>query len=159
MGAPIRILLVGESNSAGGARCLLDSEGPVQFQCTHVTGLELAAERLSDLPFDILLLDLGTQRQHGRAFIQAARAAAPDIPMVVLSETEDEGLAIEALQNGVQDLLSKETLDRAALARSLRYSIERHRLQKMLQSLTLSDDLTGLHDRRGFLALAEHHLR
>ena len=36
---------------------------------------------------------------------------------------------------------------------------ERHRLHRKLQSLSLIDDLTGLHNRRGFLALAEQQLR
>ena len=79
--------------------------------------------------------------------------------MVILSEAEDESLAVEALQQGVQDFLATQNLDRAALARSLRYSIERHRLQKTLQNLSLIDDLTGLHNRRGFMALAEQHMR
>lgn len=158
-GALIRILLVGEAKGARRVRALLESEGPTQFQFTHVTDLELAAERLSSVDVDILLLDMGPKRQQGRAFVQAARAAAPDMPLVVLSESEDEMLAVEALQQGVQDFLAKERLDRAALTRSLRYSIERHRLQKMLQNLSLIDDLTSLHNRRGFLALAEQHLR
>jgi diguanylate cyclase (GGDEF)-like protein len=41
----------------------------------------------------------------------------------------------------------------------LRFAIERHRLQRTLQSLSLIDDLTGLHNHRGFLALAEQQLR
>ncbi len=158
-GALIRILLVGEAKGARRVRGLLESEGPAQFQITHVTGLDLAAESLSSAEMDVILLDLGSKRQQGRAFVQAARAAAPDMPLVILSELEDESLALEALQEGVQDFLAKEGLDRAALARSLRYSIERHRLQKMVQSLSLIDDLTSLHNRRGFLALAEQHLR
>ena len=63
------------------------------------------------------------------------------------------------LRQGAQDFLDKEHLDRSALVRALRYSIERHRLQKNLQNLSLMDDLTGLYNRRGFLALAEQHLR
>jgi diguanylate cyclase (GGDEF)-like protein len=106
-----------------------------------------------------LLLDLGSKQRQARAFVQAARAAAPDTPMVVLAEREDELLALESLRQGVQDFLDKERLDRPALVRALRYSIERHRLQKNLQYLSLIDDLTGLHNRRGFLALAEQHLR
>jgi diguanylate cyclase (GGDEF)-like protein len=140
-------------------RALLEPHATTQFRITNVADLELAAQRLSISKLDIVLLDLGSKRQQGRAFIQAARAAAPDMPMVVLSESEDDVLAVEALQQGVQDFLEKERLDHAALTRSLRYSIERHRLQKKLQSLTLIDDLTGLHNRRGFLALAEQHLR
>jgi diguanylate cyclase (GGDEF)-like protein len=78
---------------------------------------------------------------------------------MILSESENESLALESLQQGAQDFLTKEKLDRATLIRSLRFAIERHRLQKALQSLSLLDDLTGLQNRRGFLALAEQHLR
>jgi two-component system, cell cycle response regulator len=157
-GVPIRILLVGEAKDACRLRGLLDTEDSSQFHIAHVADLELAAERLSSDPADVLLLDLGS-RQQGRAFVQAARAAAPDMPMVVLAESEDELLAVEALREGVQDFLAREHLDRHALVRALRYSIERHRLQRNLLNLSLMDDLTGLYNRRGFLALAEQHLR
>jgi diguanylate cyclase (GGDEF)-like protein len=158
-GVPIRILLVGEAKDACRLRGLLDTEDSTQFHIAHVADLELAAERLSSDPADVLLLDLGSKQRQARAFVQAARAAAPDTPMVVLAEREDELLALESLRQGVQDFLDKERLDRPALVRALRYSIERHRLQKNLQYLSLIDDLTGLHNRRGFLALAEQHLR
>jgi len=158
-GVPIRILLVGEAKDACRLRGLLDTEDSSHFHIAHVADLDLAAERLSSDPADVLLLDLGARQRQGRAFVQAARAAAPDTPMVILAESEDEPMAIEALRQGVQDFLDKEHLDRFALVRALRYSIERHRLQKNLQNLSLIDDLTGLYNRRGFLALAEQHLR
>lgn len=157
--AGMRILLVAEAKGARRVRGLLESDRSGEFNLSHVTDLRLAAERLARAEMDVMLLDLVSKRQHGTAFVQAARAAAPDIPLVVLSESDDETLAINVLQQGVQDFLAKVHLDRDALTRSLRYSIERHRLQKMIQSLSLIDDLTGLHNRRGFLALAEQHLR
>jgi two-component system cell cycle response regulator len=156
---PLRILLVGEARDACGLRGLLGNDDSSQFQIAHVAGLELAAERLSSEPADVLLLELGAGQRQGRIFVQAARAAAPDTPMVILAESEDESLAIEALRQGAQDFLTKDKLDRAVLVRALRYSIERHRLQMNLQNLSLIDDLTGLHNRRGFMALAEQHLR
>jgi two-component system cell cycle response regulator len=158
-GVPIRILLVGEAKDACQLRGLLDSEGSVQFLIAHVADLDLAAERLSSDTADVLLVDMGSKQRLGSAYVQAARAVAPDTPMVVLAEAEDELLAVEALRQGVQDFLDKQHLDRLALVRALRYSIERHRLQKNLQNLSLIDDLTGLYNRRGFLALAEQHLR
>jgi len=158
-GVPIRILLVGEAKDACQLRGLLDTEGSVQFLIAHVADLNLAAERLSSDTADVLLVDLGSKQRQGSAYVQAARAVAPDTPMVVLAEDEDELLAVEALRQGVQDFLDEQHLDRLALVRSLRYSIERHRLQKNLQNLSLIDDLTGLYNRRGFLALAEQHLR
>jgi two-component system cell cycle response regulator len=158
-GVPIRILLVGEAKDACRLRGLLDTEDSAQFHIAHVADLDLAAERLSTDPADVLLVDLGSRQRQGGAYLQAARAAAPDTPMVVLAESEDELLAVEALRQGVQDFLDKVHLDRFVLVRALRYSIERHRLQKNLQNLSLIDDLTGLYNRRGFLALAEQHLR
>lgn len=156
---PLRILLVGEASDACGLRGLLGNDDSSHFQIAHVAGLELAAERLSNEPADVLLLELGAGQGQGRIFVQAARAAAPDTPMVILAESEDESLAIEALRQGAQDFLTKDKLDRAVLVRALRYSIERHRLQRNLQNLSLMDDLTGLYNRRGFMALAEQHLR
>jgi two-component system, cell cycle response regulator len=158
-GMSVRILLLGEAKAACGLRGLLGAEDSNQFLIAHVADLDLAAERLSSDPADVLLVDLGSKERDSRTFVQAARAAAPDTPMVILAESEDELLAVEALRLGVQDFLAKEHLERSALVRALRYSIERHRLQKNLQNLSLIDDLTGLHNRRGFLALAEQHLR
>jgi two-component system cell cycle response regulator len=154
-----RILLVGEAKDACKLRELLDTEASDQFLIAHVSEVGLAAELLSSEPADVLLLDLGTNQIEGLALVQSARAAAPDSPMIVLTEWEDETLAVEALRLGVQDFLSKEALSRSALVRALHYSIERHRLQRNLQNLSLMDDLTGLYNRRGFLALAEQHLR
>src|ERR1700692_2266103 len=96
-GVPIRILLVGETQDACRLRGLLDTEDSSQFHIAHVVDLALAAERLSNDPADVLLLDLGSKQRQGRAHVQAARAAAPDTPMVILAESEDELLAVETL--------------------------------------------------------------
>ncbi len=158
-GFPVRILLVGEAMDACRLRGLLDTADSSHFRIAHVADFDLAAARLSSDPADILVLDLGPHQSEARAYVQSARAAAPDTPMVVLAEFEDELLAVDMLRQGVQDFLAKDGLERVSLVRSLRYSIERHRLQKNLQTLSLTDDLTGLHNRRGFMALAEQHLR
>jgi two-component system, cell cycle response regulator len=158
-GEPIRILLVGEAREARRLRDLLECNGSKQFRVTHIPGVEPAAEYLAREDADVLVLDIGPDQSRGRAIVQAVACAAPRVPTVILSESESESLAIESLQQGAQDFLAKGRLDRAALTRSLRYAIERHRLQRTLQSLSLIDDLTGLHNRRGFLALAEQHLR
>jgi diguanylate cyclase (GGDEF)-like protein len=153
------VLLVGEVEQARRVRGLLGADDFKSIRISHVSNLEVAAERFSGDATDILLLDIGENREEGRALVEAARKAVPNAPTVILSDSEDEDLAVETLKQGAQDFLVKARLDRWLFARSLRYSIERHRLQKTLQSLSLIDDLTGLHNRRGFLALAEQHLR
>jgi two-component system, cell cycle response regulator len=158
-GTHIHVLLVGEMNEARRLCGLIDSDGSTPFHTSHISDPDLTVERLSGIRADVLLLDMGSKQRQRRELVETVRAAAPDIPVVILSESEDDELALEALQQGVQDFLAKACMDRTALVRSLRYSIERHRLQKMLHSLSLTDDLTGLSNRRGFMALAEQHLR
>ncbi len=154
----IRVLLVGEAREGRWIRELLDSEGEIQFRVARASGLEVAAQCMSRETVDVMLLGVGTNRSVARAAVQAAGTATPSVPVIILSEAEDDSLAVEALQNGAQDFLAKKHLDSPSLARSLRYSIERHRLQKTFHSLSLLDDLTGLHNYRGFRLLAEQHL-
>lgn len=45
------------------------------------------------------------------------------------------------------------------LQRAVRCALKQYRLQAELNNLALTDDLTGLHNRRGFFALAERQLK
>ncbi len=156
---PTRVLLVGDADQARWLRTLLDSQGPSPFRIEQAPDLERAAECLEKAAAEVVLLQIGADKSRSRKAVESAHAAVPRVPLIALSEVEDEAQALELLQSGAQDFLSKGRLTRAGVIRSLRYAIERHRLQKNLQSLSLLDDLTGLHNRRGFRALAEQHLR
>jgi diguanylate cyclase (GGDEF)-like protein len=79
--------------------------------------------------------------------------------VVVLTSRTDEALGLQALHEGAQDYLIKGELDPRLLTRALRYAIERHRMQAALQSESLTDELTKLHNRRGFMALAGSHIK
>jgi len=87
------------------------------------------------------------------------RGAVPHLPLVVLTVTDDGDLATRALQAGAQDYLIKAHIDGRWLWRALSYSLERQRLQLQLLNLSHTDDLTGFSNRRGFMALAEHHVK
>ncbi|PIU40097.1 MAG: hypothetical protein COT00_03500 [Candidatus Omnitrophica bacterium CG07_land_8_20_14_0_80_50_8] len=45
------------------------------------------------------------------------------------------------------------------ISRVLQYAIERHRQRMELKNLSLTDELTGLYNRRGFVALAEQQIK
>lgn len=156
---PIRALLVGPAQEAQWVRKLLDTQGPKEIRLAHAGSFETAAELLSRGGVDVMLLDLGPEERQVRTLIRAAHDAAPGVPLIVLDETHNEALAVDALQRGAQDFLDKAGLNLAMLARALRFAIERHHLQTALRSLSLLDELTGLQNRRGFLALAEQQLR
>ena len=66
-----------------------------------------AEKYLAEHAVDIILLDLGLPDAQGLDAVRRAHAAAPRIPLVVLTGLDDETLAAQALQEGAQDYLIK----------------------------------------------------
>ncbi|HXY29708.1 MAG TPA: diguanylate cyclase [Gemmatimonadaceae bacterium] len=110
---------------------------------------------------DVVLLDGTGSAEAALDAVVRARVDAADVAVVVLvgGSDADEAFGLHAVQAGAQDYLVKEQLDGHLLARVLRYAIERQRLQATLRQLSLTDELTGLYNRRGFTTLSEHHLK
>lgn len=160
MSCDIRILLV--EDNPGDARllriALLEAPGGAP-EMEHVDRLSAALERLESESFSALLLDLSLPDAHGLETVTRARQAAPDVPIIVLTGLDDQDVALRAVQEGAQDYLVKGEVTAGLLVRSVRYAIERHRLQAQIKAMSLMDELSGLYNRRGFLALAEQQLR
>jgi two-component system, cell cycle response regulator len=137
-------------------RTLEDASG--SFVVEHADRIARAIDRLAAGGIDIVLLDLSLPDSSGLQTFALVRSCAEDVPIVVLTGLDDEEAATAAVQAGAQDYLVKGTFDSEVIARSVRYAVERHRMQEDLRRLATVDDLTGLFNRRGFLPLAEHHL-
>jgi diguanylate cyclase (GGDEF)-like protein len=161
--APLTILLV-EDDAAYlrlAELVLADAARVAEADYRVVTAMRLSAglARLSQGGVDLVLLDLSLPDSQGIATVHAVRAEAPDVPIVVVTGTADERLAAQSLQSGAQDYLIKDEIDPRMLARSIRYAMDRHQLQRELVNLSLTDELTGLNNRRGFFTLAERQLK
>ncbi|MGH9314122.1 MAG: diguanylate cyclase [Vicinamibacterales bacterium] len=160
---PLTILLV-EDDAAYlrlAELVLADAARVAEADYRVVTARRLSAglARLNQGGVDLVLLDLSLPDSQGIATVHAVRAEAPDVPIVVVTSTADERLAAQSLQSGAQDYLIKDEIDARMLARSIRYAMDRHQLQRELVNLSLTDELTGLHNRRGFFTLAERQLK
>jgi signal transduction histidine kinase len=94
--------------------------------------LKPALRLLAREHFDVVLLDLGLPDSAGTETLDRVRAAAPDVPLVVLAGLDDDGLALTAIQRGAQDYLAKDRLDGHLLRRTLRHAIERKRAEVQL---------------------------
>jgi sigma-B regulation protein RsbU (phosphoserine phosphatase) len=81
---------------------------------------------------DIILLDLALSASQGLESFLKARSVTPNIPIIVLSGLDDEELAVKAVHEGAQDYLVKGEIDRHLLVRSIRYAIERKRVEVAL---------------------------
>ena len=64
----------------------------------------------------------------GLGNIPLVKALAPQLPIIVVGDADDEIVALEAVHVGAQDYLVKSQLTPAWLERSIRYAIERHRM-------------------------------
>ncbi len=102
-----------------------------RIELVPVRHLAEALNRLRSNRFDLLLINLSQPDKQGVGAIRQARAAAPDLPVVVIAQTENE--AIEALREGAQDYLIKTQINRHSLERSIRCAVEQSRLQAALQ--------------------------
>jgi len=130
----IRVLLV--EDNPGDARLfteLVRDAGAGQWNLIRVDRLSGALDRVRREPFDIILLDLSLPDADGLDTLIRAHAAAPKIPIVVLTGHDDEALAVRAVRAGAQDYLVKGRLDGDLLVRSIRYATERGRALEALE--------------------------
>ncbi len=101
-----------------------------QISVIHTERLNSALELLQKHSFDLILSDLTLPDSDGIATINLLRDKAASIPIAVLSFRNDEKLAIKTIAAGAQDYLVKGSLSKGVLARVIRYSIERKRIEE-----------------------------
>lgn len=156
----IRVLLI--EDNPGDTRLIreaLAEAGNAQVRLETADNLETGFTALEKGNIDLVLLDLSLPDSQGLDTVSRVHHQAPEVPIVVLTGLDDETTAVQAVREGAQDYLVKGEANGSLLIRSIRYAIERHRMQAALRILSLVDELTGLYNRRGFLTLAEHQVK
>jgi signal transduction histidine kinase len=152
----LQVFLV--EDNAGDVRLfreMFSKEAPGSFILTHFSRLHDAEIHLAKGGVDIVLLDMGLPDAHGLDTVRRARAAAPNVPMIVLTGLDDEDLAAEAMKEGAQDYLIKGQIENRALPRALRHAVERHRMQAEADRIQLHQ----LQYKDEFLSHVSHELR
>jgi PAS domain S-box-containing protein len=155
----LKILLI-EDNAAY-ARLIremcLDCEGVnLDIQCE--SRLASGLVRLGKGGVDAVLLDLNLPDSHGIETLTCVDSEFPEIPVIVLTGQEDEVVAVEAVKKGAQDYLFKGTVDGNLLLRSIRYAIERKRME--LDLIRAKDELERrVEERTAELSTANKELQ
>lgn len=136
VGHSVRILLI-EDNLAE-ARLLqeyLHQAESKQFVLVHVKRLQEALNELRQNSYDVILLDLTLPDSQGLSSLPILIGCVPSIPIVVLTNTNDEDLAIAAVRQGAQDYLVKRQVNVNVLVRAVCYAIERKQAFESLRTL------------------------
>jgi diguanylate cyclase (GGDEF)-like protein/PAS domain S-box-containing protein len=103
-----------------------------ELEITVAESMADAEKHLAAHSCDMILLDACLPDAQGLSVVRRARAAAPRVPLVVLTGLDDESLAAEALQGGAQDYLVKGQIDPRGLMRALRHAVQRKAIEDAL---------------------------
>ncbi|TAF10485.1 MAG: hybrid sensor histidine kinase/response regulator [Nostocales cyanobacterium] len=139
----VKILLI-EDNLAE-ARLLqefLKQAQSKEFSLVHVQRLRDAFHELNQQNYDVILLDLTLPDSQGLSSLPLLISQAPSTPIVVLTNTNDEELAIEAVREGAQDYLVKRQVNPDVLVRSVQYAIARKQVLEQLRTVNQTLETT-----------------
>ena len=144
----VRVLLV-EDNPVDERRIRVAlSEDPHRtFQVTSATSLRVGLDFAQRGHYDAILLDMHLPDSTGLANVKTLALAAPRTPILVMTEFDDDSLAIEVSEHGAQAYLIKGQNEPLAISRAIRCAMARKRFQAVLAEQAYFDSLTGLANR------------
>ncbi|NOT63249.1 MAG: response regulator, partial [Acidobacteria bacterium] len=111
----------------------LEWASSLQAGLTRLSETDAEKQKPEQQKIDIVLLDLALPDSEGLETFTRIHRLAPDLPIIVLTATNDDDVAIQAMQAGAQDYLVKGDINRHLLQRAMRYAIERKRGEITLQ--------------------------
>jgi diguanylate cyclase (GGDEF)-like protein len=128
-----------------------------EYQVDWATSYEQAGRMLRAEPPDIVVCDYRLGSHTG---LDLLRDLGPQLtpPVILLTGQGDRSVDLEAMRMGAADYLVKAGLSAPLLERSVRYAVRTHRLVAQIRRMSVTDELTGLYNRRGFFTVAAHQL-
>jgi PAS domain S-box-containing protein len=106
--------------------CGADALNRTQYQVTSVKELGQLQIQFSQTSYDVALC--------APSSFQPLHKLAPQLPIIVFTDTDDDSDAAKALQSGAKDHLNLNHIDAFSLTRAIRYAIERQQIETALQS-------------------------
>ncbi|MFW6240470.1 MAG: response regulator [Thermodesulfobacteriota bacterium] len=114
-------------------REMLDEVPFVRYRIDWAAAFEKGLDLLCSNPYDVCLIDFRLGQYDGLDLLRAAVFRGVHTPMIILTGQGDRETDMRAMTAGAADFLVKARLDSDALERSIRYAIERARLQRALR--------------------------
>ncbi|OGW79767.1 MAG: hypothetical protein A3G33_01835 [Omnitrophica bacterium RIFCSPLOWO2_12_FULL_44_17] len=125
----------------------------------YISNFDFGLELITTKKMDLVLFDLSSFEANKMDLMMKILDQAENVPVIVLAQINDEACALEAIEKGAQDYLTKELLDPNQVFRAIRCAVLRHDMIRELRVLSMTDELTGVQNRRGFHHLAEQQMK
>lgn len=130
---PIEILLIEDNDEdALLIREMLGLTRGFNFRLSRAASLTEALQMAPKITPQIFLSDITLPDSRGIATFRAVASAAEDAAIVLLTNLDDETLALQAIREGAEDYIIKTDLSGALLVRTIRYAIERKHAEEAL---------------------------
>jgi two-component system cell cycle response regulator len=124
------------------------------YSCETFTRGEEALDALARAPSDVLLTDIVMPGMRGFDLVRRAKELRPAMTVIVMTGFAEEFSYDEAIRAGAADFIKKPFAVHELLVR-----IKHAKMQDNLRELSITDELTGLANRRGFFSFAQQLLR
>ena len=124
------------------------------YQCETASSAESALELINKTSFDIMLTDIRMPGIEGFELTSKAKNIRPDLSVIIMTAYAEEFSYDNAIEAGASDFIKKPFTLNELMAR-----IQHVKLQEKVRTMAVTDELTGLYNRRGFFSLAEKLLQ
>ena len=123
-------MIDGETSPAGGTwldtSMTLEATLPDDLLAGPIPSVSISAPTPTGLPPD--LVEFVRADVTGLDGVHRLVRERPEVPIVVLTGSDDQTRALQAMRAGAQDYLVKDRVDADLLARAIRYAVERMRM-------------------------------
>ena len=124
------------------------------YRCDEAASGDVAVEMLKTRQFDILLTDIVMPGIGGLELAEQAKKLNPAMLVIIMTGYINEFSYDKAITCGASDFIKKPFTPFELLIR-----IKHVRQQEKLRLMAVTDELTGLLNRRGFFSLAEQQMK
>lgn len=124
------------------------------FACRTFTEARSALASLGSSPPEILITDIAMPGMRGLELTREAKRMHPEMNVIIMTGFVDDFSYDQAIDAGAADFIKKPFTIPELMMR-----IKHVKLQEKLRTISITDELTGLLNRRGFFALAEQQLK
>jgi two-component system cell cycle response regulator len=157
---PLKVLIVGEGSKPPDLLQNEDTETRMfEFRRVSVGRLEEKLQDLRERGPHLILLDFSLSEADLMKALSRIRESGRGVPVLVLSKEIDSCSLVNASFRGTVGAQYAAKVEKNQVAQSLHDALRRRAFQTELSRLALSDELTGLYNRRGFLIHGGEYLK
>lgn len=151
----LRLLLVEDSEDDTELLLRELRKGGYAVVCHRVDNGADLESALAHENWDLIITDHNLPGFNSQGVLAAVKQSQLDIPVIIVSGSIGETIAVDAMKNGASDYIMKDNLTRLApaISRELRETqarTEHRRAQEVIKHLAYHDPLTGLANRHEF---------